>query len=55
VSVSEAYLDILVWKKELAKYPLTVDYNLEIGEKITLGKIVDYYQPKLVIIVGEKE
>ena len=53
--VSEAYSDILIWSKELEKYPMVVDYNLEVRKVKALPKIIDYYQPKLLIILGEKE
>lgn len=51
----EAYSDILTWKEELAKYPLVVDYNLEVKKIKHLSNIIDYYQPKILIILGEKE
>jgi len=54
-SSAEAYLDIFVWKEELTKFPLTIDYNLEIRKIKTLSKIIDYYQPKILVILGEKE
>ena len=43
------------WKKELEKYPLVVDCNLEVRKIKSLPKIIDYYQPKILIILGEKE
>jgi histidyl-tRNA synthetase len=51
----EAYLNILTWKERLEKYSLFVDYNLEVRERKALPKIIDYYQPRLIIILGEKE
>jgi histidyl-tRNA synthetase len=51
----EVYLDILVWKKELEKYPLVVDYNPEVRKIKSLPKIIDYYQPKILIVLGEQE
>lgn len=54
-SVSDFYLDILVWKEKLKKYSLSIDYNLEVKKIKSLPKIIDYYQPKLLVILGEKE
>ena len=51
----EFYLDVLDWKEKLEKYPLTIDYNLEVRKLKSLPKIIDYYQPRLMIILGEKE
>ena len=42
-------------KEELKKYPLVVDYNLEVKKVKNLAKIIDYYQPKLLVVLGEKE
>ena len=53
--VPEAYSEILNWKEALAKYPLTVDYNLEVKKLKHLSNIIDNYQPKLLVILGEKE
>jgi histidyl-tRNA synthetase len=39
----------------LKKYPLILDYNLEVKKLKNLSKIVDYYQPKMLVILGEKE
>src|SRR5581483_7336849 len=55
VSAPEAYSDILAWKEELRNFSLTIDYNLEVRKIKTLSKILDYYQPKILIILGEKE
>ncbi|CAI2162887.1 17011_t:CDS:2 [Funneliformis geosporum] len=41
--------------KELAQFSLTMDYNSEVKKMKHLAKIIDYYQPKLLIILGEKE
>ncbi|RHZ35497.1 histidine--tRNA ligase [endosymbiont GvMRE of Glomus versiforme] len=53
--ISNAYHDILAWKSELEKYPLIVDYNLKITKLKSLSKIIDRYQPKVLVILGEKE
>ncbi|CFW93128.1 Histidine--tRNA ligase [endosymbiont DhMRE of Dentiscutata heterogama] len=53
--VPESYIDILAWKEELKKCPLIMDYNPEIKTLKSLAKIIDYYQPKILIIVGERE
>ncbi|CAG8460540.1 15878_t:CDS:2, partial [Racocetra fulgida] len=37
------------------KCPLVVDYNLKVKTLKFLPKIIDYYQPKILIIVGEEE
>ncbi|CAG8578725.1 8691_t:CDS:2, partial [Scutellospora calospora] len=42
-------------KEELAKFSLVIDYNLEIRKIKTLPKIIDYYQPRILIMLGEKE
>lgn len=55
VSATEFYSEMLLWKDKLAKYSLTVDYNLEIRKLKKLVKIIDYYQPRLIIILGQKE
>jgi len=34
---------------------LTIDYNPEIRKIKNLAKIIDYYRPQLLIILGEKE
>ncbi|KLL02269.1 MAG: histidyl-tRNA synthetase [Mycoplasmataceae bacterium RC_NB112A] len=54
-SVAEFYPDILTWKKELHKYPWTVDYNLEIKNFNKFRKVIRRYQPYLLIILGIKE
>lgn len=52
---SIAYLDILSWRDSLANYQLIVDYNLEVRKIKTLPKIVEHYQPQLLIVLGKKE
>ena len=54
-TIPEFYFDILTWKEELKKLPLIVDYNLEVRKLKNLAKIIGYYQPKLLVILGEKE
>jgi histidyl-tRNA synthetase len=34
---------------------LTIDYNLEVRKLKTLSKIISYYQPRLLIILGKEE
>lgn len=34
---------------------MSIDYNLEVKKIKSLPKIIDYYQPKLLVILGEKE
>jgi len=34
---------------------LIIDYNLEIRKAKTLSKIIDYYQPRLLVILGEND
>jgi len=34
---------------------LTIDYNLEIRKIKTLPKIIDYYQPRMLVVLGENE
>ena len=41
--------------EKLTKYSLRSEYNLEIKKVKDLVKIIDYYQPKLAVILGEKE
>jgi histidyl-tRNA synthetase len=55
LSVPDFYPDVLDWKEKLKKCSLTVDYNLETRKLKNFSKIVSYYQPRLLIILGEKE
>lgn len=55
LSAPEFYPDVLEWKEKLKKYSLTIDYNLETRKLKNLAKIISYYQPRLLIILGEKE
>jgi len=55
LSVPEFYPDVLDWKERLKKYSLTIDYNLEVRKLKTLSKIISYYQPRLLIILGKEE
>lgn len=55
VSILDFYLDVLGWKTELEKYLLVIDYNLEVRKLKRFTKIIDYYQPRLIIVLGEKE
>ncbi|CAH1756425.1 12384_t:CDS:2 [Entrophospora sp. SA101] len=48
----ERLLDYLA---KLEKYPLIIEYNLEVRKIKSLPKIIDYYQPKILVIAGEKE
>lgn len=52
---SSAYLDIFLWKEALANYQLIIDYNLEVRKSKALPKIIEHYQPQLLVIIGEKE
>jgi len=51
----EAYSDVLRWEEKLKRYSLTIDYNLEIRKIKTLPKIIDYYQPRMLVVLGENE
>lgn len=55
LSVPDFYFEVLNWKKELEKFSLIVEYNLEIKKLKNIVKIINHYQPKLMIILGEKE
>ena len=46
--------NILLWKKELENSFL-VDYNLNFKKKYNLPTLISHYQPRLLIIVDEKE
>ncbi|CAG8666798.1 12182_t:CDS:2 [Ambispora leptoticha] len=49
---AEAYFDILVWKEELKKYPLVVDYNLEEA----LGKEIGFSEtrPNTLVVYSNR-
>jgi histidyl-tRNA synthetase len=51
---SSSYFDILFWKDSLTKCQLIVDYNLEVRKIKTLPKIIEHYQPKLLILLNQK-
>ena len=36
-------------------FQLVVDYNLEVTKIKHLPNIIDYYQPKILVVLGEKE
>ena len=55
LSVPEFYPEVLEWKEKLKKYSLTIDYNHETRKLKSLYKIIIYYQPWLLIVLGEKE
>ena len=55
VSDVDAYSDVLEWEEKLKRHSLTIDYNLEIRKVKTISKIIDYYQPRLLVMLGESE
>jgi len=55
LSAPEFYPEVLEWKEKLKKYSLTIDYNLETRKLKNFSKIINYYQPRLLIILGERE
>jgi histidyl-tRNA synthetase len=45
---------VLTWKKELEN-DFLVDYNLNWKKKPNVPQIIAYYQPKILVLLGDKE